>query len=879
MIRATFVLLVSIVGAGALMHADDPPAGVEGLDGWTATPVFTVGESVGGATPVGAIVDLEVVAADETAIEVLAVHQLAPGEGRPYDLGAMSLTGARLSVFTVSPTTLEVTAVTPLVTGGRDRAGNVLSSPGQISATADATAGFARFSNALRWDPALFGPGSGPVAPLLLLGEESGTADGHAHGGTFWAVDLSSGEIWAAPDLGRGRWSGICPVDAGDPDRVALLLTDSTAGAPLYLYLGTKSSGDFLAQNGLRGGQLYVWVAENGESSPDDLRGRNDFATGAWAALDARDVSKAGQPGYDDLGYKNDATLRAEAAALGAFGFARLTGALPYPLGANRVLFVSGGRGDYSPRDTFGTVYGLYTEFVFAEGALDTAASGAGVWVYFDSDDALLDFSSYYWIPNTEAWGMGLAALNHFGHLGLRQGDEINWNYAYIDSGFDPAYISPTSAAYLNHHTTEMRLDAIEGWMTNVPPQDTLDRFNITLDLAGAAAAYANGDPAGIRDALGVWSYGFRVVDVSPGPEALQPNPAFTGSELAEFIDLQFSRLEGPMGDLRLWWGGDFNLRRKYADAVRPFLARERGLRNPSAPSLAPSGWAYFAEDYRMMSDPSIFGPGSAASLWTWNTYGGISPRRIAMVVKAASILTGTVDLTPHVAVKNQRVVLGGWRDLGGTALFAQPDDLVEAGQLLILSTPAIPDLQCTAVTWSTEWLRDDRAGSVFVSIENLTNHRFHGEVEVAVYLSNDATLDDTDVLLSRETRRLTIDPPVDVELPLSQLPDVAQGQYLICTITPTEDGNDDNHVSATQEVFTYATTASGGIGMKNIPGAHMNLYRSLDLATWERVLVITGGEAATLEVSREQLSTHLIDGRAFFRVLPTDATFVPEVD
>ncbi len=140
----------------------------------------------------------------------------------------------------------------------------------------------------------------------------------------------------------------------------------------MYLYVGTKNgAGDFLDRNGLKDGQLYVWKANTaGVNSPAEFA--SGTAAGTWIAIEARDISKAGQPGYDALGYKNETTLRTEADALGAFSFSRPEDLSTNPLNGRQVAFASTGAsiaaGNTADNvadatDIWGTVYKIDHDF------------------------------------------------------------------------------------------------------------------------------------------------------------------------------------------------------------------------------------------------------------------------------------------------------------------------------------------------------------------------------------------------------------------------------------------------------------------------------------------------------------------------------------
>ena len=163
----------------------------------------------------------------------------------------------------------------------------------------------------------------GFVDDIYFTGEESGKPF-LPHGGTEWVLDVKRGELWAAPVLGRGAWENVCPLETGDRNTIALLMGDDSQSAPLYLYVGQKNAlggCNFLDRNGLAVGQLYVWVASNGDLSPEDFNGFGASRVGSFQPIDAKDDLMAGMPGHDAEGFRDGDTLRSEADAMGAFSF------------------------------------------------------------------------------------------------------------------------------------------------------------------------------------------------------------------------------------------------------------------------------------------------------------------------------------------------------------------------------------------------------------------------------------------------------------------------------------------------------------------------------------------------------------------------------
>ncbi len=362
---------LAIAATAAAVSAQNPSM-VRGI-GWRTEAIFTVGETVGSYQPVGI---LDGVAAfpgrrPGTAL-VLVNHELNEGNGYAYDLAnGTSLTGARVSAMEISRTRNGgvVRSAGLAYDTIYDRQGNVVTDPAQVNEDGNAIDGFARFCSSQGVQRGTYGF----VDDLYFTGEESGTPF-HPHGGSEWVVDVRGRAIWAAPALGRGAWENVTAIDTGRRDTVALLLGDDTAGAPMYLYVGQKNAlGDrsFLDRNGLAVGQLHYWVADNGDTSPQQFNTKGNSRRGHFVAIDVQDASMAGMPGYDAQGYLDDSTLRDAAVAAGAFQFSRPEDLHTNPANGRQVAFASTGRGQLFPADNWGTTYIIEVDFA-ALGAVAT---------------------------------------------------------------------------------------------------------------------------------------------------------------------------------------------------------------------------------------------------------------------------------------------------------------------------------------------------------------------------------------------------------------------------------------------------------------------------------------------------------------------------
>ncbi len=320
--------------------------------GWSIRPLVTIGETLpNGFRPVGIPDGIGAYTLDSNSIRAFVVHELGRTRGYPYTLDSgFSLTGARTSFFDIDKATLTVTNAGLAYTSIVDRAGNVVVGPGQPDGDA-----LDRFCSAALFEANSFGPGRGLADRLFFTGEEG-------NNGTAFILDPETKVMYTAPWLGRGSWENAAVVDTGTTSKVALVLADDSTGYPLYLHVGTKSTdpgAGFLERNGLSGGKLYAWKADSGDTDPNGFRGGfGDTRTGTSVELTHHDSSRAGTPGWDALGFADDTTLKAEAAAKGAFLFARPEDVATNPADGQLIAFVATGRPSYAGgADSWGTTF------------------------------------------------------------------------------------------------------------------------------------------------------------------------------------------------------------------------------------------------------------------------------------------------------------------------------------------------------------------------------------------------------------------------------------------------------------------------------------------------------------------------------------------
>jgi len=373
-------LLASVAAnAGAATFTTAGLPMIDGANGYAVTSLFTVGETIGGYTPVGIMDGIGAYALDKNTVRVLVNHELGNTVGSNYALAnGTSLKGARISYFDIDKYSRAITGSGLAYSSVYDRSGAKVSSSAQLT-----FGSLNRLCSAGTVEANAYGAGRGVVDHIYLTGEEGGN-------GTMFALDTGTNELHAVPSMGYGSWENAAQIDTGTSNKVAFLISDDTTGSAMMMYVGTKDStpgASFLARNGLAGGEVYAWKANAaGVNSPAEFNGGNGASNaGSWVKLTVQDAAKAGTAGYDAAGYALAATLQGEADALGAFSFSR-----PEDVSTNRanptmVAFASTGASGFDGgADTWGMVYTI--DAVFDANGMPT--TGTTTIVYNGNTDA-----------------------------------------------------------------------------------------------------------------------------------------------------------------------------------------------------------------------------------------------------------------------------------------------------------------------------------------------------------------------------------------------------------------------------------------------------------------------------------------------------------
>jgi secreted PhoX family phosphatase len=326
---------------------------LSGKLGWTAAPLLTVGETVGtGAAAFAPIGKLDGIAhwkVNATTVRLLVNHEASADAGSAYKIsdgngGTVSLKGARISSIDINIASKAITSAASAITKIHNRDGTIVDSAADLE-----SGGLTNLCSSVLVNGNKFGAGRGVADRVYFAGEEKSVNPG----GTEWALDVATGELWALPDFGRGKWENIAQVDTGTTTHVAFLMNSDAVGAPLYLYVGEKrGNGDFLARNGLSDGKLYVWKAKAGDTTAATFQ--SGTRAGTWVEIAVKDAQ----------GYKTATELQSEANALGAFQFARLEDIDRDPAQVNRFAISTTGSATFdNGSNTAGMALTLTVDF------------------------------------------------------------------------------------------------------------------------------------------------------------------------------------------------------------------------------------------------------------------------------------------------------------------------------------------------------------------------------------------------------------------------------------------------------------------------------------------------------------------------------------
>ena len=366
------------------------PSQIQPLEGYRVDPLFTVGETLGDYTPIGILDGTGAFSLNDTTVRVLVNHEVGSDVGYQYTLASgAELTGARISYFDIDKRTLKIVDSGLAFDTIYNRAGEEVTPTTPLD-TIEGEFGLDRFCAANLMEAYQFGNGRGFADTIYFAGEET-------NNGTEFALNVETNELWALPWLGVAAWESVTELDTGTTDKVALLIGDDRGPAPLYLYVGTKGVDydengqiNFLERNGLTGGNLYAWVADDPSNNADvieadarDFSGTGNSTKGRFVEVDIYDETGA-LTGYDDLGFATQDTQDALAADVNAFLMSRPEDVATNPNKGNQAVVASTGRtGILDDADVWGTTY--IVDVNFTDLANDNI--GGDIKILYDGND------------------------------------------------------------------------------------------------------------------------------------------------------------------------------------------------------------------------------------------------------------------------------------------------------------------------------------------------------------------------------------------------------------------------------------------------------------------------------------------------------------
>ncbi len=240
------LLLVMAVPAGAApgYKTSNAPLVKVVAPGWTADPVLSVGDTVGGFQMAAIPDGLGAYDNGDGTFTVFMNHELSKAGG--------NLSDARVSKLIVDKATMSVVSAEYIIKG---------------------TEGYSRFCAAT-----MVGPKEGFSGNYFLTNEE---ATDSKYGGIAVAIDTKTGKWIDMPWLGKMAHENTI-VAPGFPGKMVAFTTEDTAPGGVYMYVA-NSQADLLSGKG----QLSVLTADGVKSEADLVKGKT--YTGKFAPISQAD--------------------------------------------------------------------------------------------------------------------------------------------------------------------------------------------------------------------------------------------------------------------------------------------------------------------------------------------------------------------------------------------------------------------------------------------------------------------------------------------------------------------------------------------------------------------------------------------------------------
>ncbi len=437
---------------------------------------------------------------------VLANSELGNTAGAPYLVDGVALTGARISKFIIDKDVDNDASngyQSAVISGGIAYSKIVDANGNRVTDAAQINGGLSRFCSGSFEEANRFGTGRGFANAIYLTGEETTN-------GLTYALDTKTDTMYALAGLGRAGWETAIQVDTGSRNTVGLLVLDDNT-APIYLWVGSKSKlngADFLQRNGLakEQGNLYTWVptansigTSAGAAGVPDSADLNALAlgtaaSGRWALIG----SGTQVAGWDQ------ATLRANANALGALQLSRLEDASINPLNGKQVVFATTGNSAFGGADTFGNLITLDLSRAFNGLGLISSSNATSLKVIYDGDRQIAAWDA----ANGNNNGViDAAERGAFGATIIRNPDNLTWSkdgfiYVQEDRSVDKGFFQAQEASVFKVNASAA--DPVTG-------QAVSERW-LQIDRTAVPTVYGQSDP--LPSDFGNWESS-GIIDVS----------------------------------------------------------------------------------------------------------------------------------------------------------------------------------------------------------------------------------------------------------------------------------------------------------------------------------------------------------------------------
>jgi hypothetical protein len=232
--------------------------------------------------------------------------------------------------------------------------------------------------------------------------------------------------------------------------------------------------------------------------------------------------------------------------------------------------------------------------------------------------------SNTYYLYLLEAWGTASAMSDLAGMAGepTYGGWDWYWDFANIDAGWPGGdLLNPNSAAFKSNASTVLEKAAVASWQAQMQPQSWYNAYGLHVDVAkvkagdymhalnngawtpssGIGALQADGKgringsyPTGTVDneSKGVefelYAQPTKNWNITANASKQKAEEVSLGAPLVSFIEAQHTKFMSPAGDLRLWWGGDNNLRTYYNNNIWAPYVFQKASAGRMVPEMSP---------------------------------------------------------------------------------------------------------------------------------------------------------------------------------------------------------------------------------------------------------------------------------------------------